>query len=192
MAHGMVGIDEAAGAGVGVGPCVLRPPRMEDCWALYEGVRTLGGGGLPQVQSVDGARQLLVELTAAPRSYQVVLWIVTDASDAYRGHVILDRNAPPNHGHASIGLWIDQAWQRRGFGTCALGLALREIAVRDRFVRRVDGICRPDHVVMRRVFAACGFRAVAVLPAQHLFGGRYVDMELWQYLYRDGAGVDPV
>jgi RimJ/RimL family protein N-acetyltransferase len=168
---------------VPVSACRLRAPVASDCWPLYEAVRMLDGGGLPQIRTVDDARQLLLQLATPPRTFQMVLWIVTDDSDEFRGHVILDRNLPPNHGHASVGLWIDSRWQRQGFGTQALGLALQDVARHDAWIRRIDGICVPANAAMRRVFMKCGFRSVAILPGQQLIGTRYVDMELWQYLY---------
>jgi len=160
-----------------------------DRWGFYECINLLGGG-FPRPESISAAAELIDQLNAIEARSRVICWAVVDSRNTYRGHIVLDRNAPPNHGHASIGIWIDPMWQRRGFGTSALTKALAETWRKDPQIQRIDAVCLPENRAARRVLAKTGFNLLATLVGQQLVAGTFRDMELWSQTARKDSPLE--
>lgn len=133
------------------------------------------------------AVDLIVHLNSPGTRERVICLAIVDGGDRYLGHLVIDRNPPPNHGHASVGMWLDPQWQNRGFGTTALALAIVEAQTKDQHLNRLDAVCLPTNLGMRRVLMKNGFARMALMEAQQFFDGRFQDMDLWSRRIRDRA-----
>jgi len=165
----------------------LRILGEQDQLAFLECCR-LTGGGVPWPSSLEDARFRITHLLRQYRDGRVVPLVITQDGAGYCGHLLLDRNPPPNHGHASLGIWIDPQHQHRGLGTAAVRLACRDAFAHDAHLQRIDALCLPDNRAMARVLERNGFANVASLPAQQFANGRFRAMDLW-ILQRPHAAV---
>lgn len=165
----------------------LRILGEQDRMAFLECCR-LTGGGVPWAGDLEDARVQIATLLRHHRDGRVVPLVITEGNGPYCGHVLLDRNLPPNHGHASLGIWIDPQHQGRGLGTAAVQRTCAEAFAHDPHLQRIDAMCLPENGAMARVLERSGFTLCARLPAQQFHQGRFCDMDLW-ILLRPGRDV---